>query len=139
MIAWSLAKELKLNNPKRIVFNSITKKELTNAINNPKTIDYNMVYAQQARRILDRFGGYLVSPILNKNGFKGNQSAGRVQSVVVKIIVDKEKEIEEFYKQEKSTYFYINCNMNIGEYQVLTKLALKNTKIGHVARYYLYI
>jgi DNA topoisomerase I len=129
MIAWSLAKELKLNNPKRIVFNSITKKELTNAINNPKTIDYNMVYAQQARRILDRFGGYLVSPILNKNGFKGNQSAGRVQSVVVKIIVDKEKEIEEFYKQDKSTYFYINCNMNIGEYQVLTKLALKKTKI----------
>jgi DNA topoisomerase-1 len=122
MIAWSLQKELGLFNAKRIVFNSITAKELKAAVANPKTVDLNMVYAQQARRILDRLAGYLVSPLLFKNGFKGAQSAGRVQSVVVKIIVDKEKEIKEFYSQKKSTFFYINCSMNIGEYEVLTKL-----------------
>jgi DNA topoisomerase-1 len=112
MIAWSLAKELKLKNPQRIVFNSITAKELKNAVANPKTIDYNMVKAQQARRILDRFAGYLLSPLLFKSGFKGAQSAGRVQSVVVKIIVDKEKEIISFFNEKKDTYFYINCNIN---------------------------
>lgn len=131
MIAWSLANILKINNKNnnRIVFNSITSKELNNAINNPKKIDFNMVYAQQARRILDRLAGFLISPLLNKNGYKGARSAGRVQSVVVKIIVDKEKEIEEFYKNDKSTYFYINCNMNINEYEVLTKLVERKTDI----------
>ena len=69
MIAWSLARELKLTKPKRIVFNSITAKELKNAIANTKLIDQHMVSAQQARRILDRFAGYLISPILRKNGF----------------------------------------------------------------------
>ena len=126
MIAWSLAKELKLKNPQRIVFNSITAKELKNAVANPKTIDYNMVKAQQARRILDRFAGYLLSPLLFKSGFKGAQSAGRVQSVVVKIIVDKEKEIISFFNEKKDTYFYINCNIKIGDYEVLTKLTKKN-------------
>ena len=93
MIAWSLAKELKITNPKRIVFNSITKKELENAVLNAKSIDMAMVNAQQARRILDRLAGYLLSPVLNKS-LRGAQSAGRVQSVVVKIVVDKEKEIQ---------------------------------------------
>ena len=105
MIAWSLAKELDIYKGKRIVFNSITEKELNKAVSNPKEIDMNMVYAQQARRILDRLAGYLISPLFYKNGFKGVQSAGRVQSVVVKIIVDKEKEIEEYYKKKKINLF----------------------------------
>ena len=129
MIAWSLEKELDIHKGKRIVFNSITEKELTNAVANHKLVDLNMVYAQQARRILDRLAGYLISPLLYKNGFKGAQSAGRVQSVVVKIIVDKEKEIEEFYKKKKSTYFYINCLVNLGEHEVLTKLTKSDTDI----------
>ena len=128
MIAWSLAKELDIYKGKRIVFNSITEKELNKAVSNPKEIDMNMVYAQQARRILDRLAGYLISPLFYKNGFKGVQSAGRVQSVVVKIIVDKEKEIEEYYKKKKSTYFYINCLINIDQYEVLTKLTKIDNK-----------
>lgn len=129
MIAWSCERELDIHNGKRIVFNSITQKELTNAVSNPKRVDLNMVYAQQARRILDRLAGYLISPLLYKNGFRGAQSAGRVQSVVVKIIVDKEKEIEEFYKQKKSTYFYINCGVKLGEHDVLTKLTKADANI----------
>ena len=129
MIAWSLQKELEIHKGKRVVFNSITEKELTNAVSNPKLVDLDMVHAQQARRILDRLAGYLISPLLYKNGFKGAQSAGRVQSVVVKIIVDKEKEIEEFYKQKKSTYFYISCMVNLGEHEILTKLTKTDTNV----------
>lgn len=129
MIAWSCARELKLKKPKRIVFNSITAKELKNAVANPKEIDQNMVKAQQARRILDRLAGYLISPILKKAGLYAAKSAGRVQSVVVKIVVDKEKEIEEFYSQQKDTYFYVNCDIKIGEYEITTKLANKNTNV----------
>lgn len=129
MIAWSCERELEIYNGKRIVFNSITQKELTNAVSNPKKVDMNMVYAQQARRILDRLAGYIISPLLYKNGFKGAQSAGRVQSVVVKIIVDKEKEIEEFYKQQKSTYFYIQCGVKLGEHDVMTKLTKADANI----------
>jgi len=130
MIAWSLARELKINDPKRIVFNSITAKELTNAVSNPKLIDYNLVKAQQARRILDRLAGYLISPLLFKSGFKGAQSAGRVQSVVVKIIVDKEKEIINFYNEKKDTYFYITSNIKISDNEILTKLMNKSEKIN---------
>jgi DNA topoisomerase-1 len=131
MIAWSLAKELGINSnvAKRIVFNSITKKELDNAIKSTKLIDLNMVKAQQARRILDRLAGYTISPILNKSGFRGAQSAGRVQSVVVKIVVDKEKEIEKFYLAKSDSYFYITSDIKLGDYQLVTKLANKDTKI----------
>ncbi len=129
MIAWSCARELKLKKPKRIVFNSITAKELKNAVANPKEIDQNMVKAQQARRILDRLAGYLISPILKKAGLYAAKSAGRVQSVVVRIVVDKEKEIEEFYSQQKDTYFYINCDVKIGEYEITTKLTNKNANV----------
>lgn len=129
MIAWSCERELEIYNGKRIVFNSITQKELTNAVANPKKVDMNMVYAQQARRILDRLAGYMISPLLYKNGFKGAQSAGRVQSVVVKIIVDKEKEIEEFHKKEKSTYFYIQCGVKLGVHDVMTKLTKADANI----------
>jgi DNA topoisomerase-1 len=103
MIAWSIAHVLKLKNPKRIVFNSITKKEVLDAIKHPKKIDDNLVEAQKSRRILDRLVGYQVSGILQKT--IRAKSAGRVQSIVVRLILDKEKEIEHFFKQENSSYF----------------------------------
>jgi DNA topoisomerase-1 len=93
-IAYSLAKILKLKNPKRITFHEITKKAIKNALENPREINYNMVYAQQTRRLLDRLMGYKISPILWKY-LPNAQSAGRVQSIVVKIIVDKENEIKQ--------------------------------------------
>ncbi len=94
MIAASLKDLLKLKEYDRIVFHEITKTAIKNAIENPITINYDMVYAQQARRLLDRLVGYKISPILWKK-MQGQLSAGRVQSVVVKIIVDKEDEIKE--------------------------------------------
>jgi len=110
MIAWSLAKELKLTltNCRRIVFNSITKKEIENAIAKYKNIDINMVYAQQARRLLDRLAGYTLSPLLSKHGIKDASSAGRVQSVVVKIIVDREKEIQKFFSTNKDVFITVS-------------------------------
>jgi DNA topoisomerase-1 len=128
MIAWSLAKELGITNAKRIVFNSITKKELEKAVSNPQKIDMNMVKAQQARRILDRLAGYIISPVLYRS-LKGAQSAGRVQSVVVKIVVDKEKEIEKFFGNKSDTYFIINSDISMGEYELNTKLYNKTDKI----------
>jgi len=93
-IAWSLANLLDLKDPPRIIFTEITKKALQDAINNPKKINMDIVNAQQARRILDRLVGYKISPILQKNlDDKEAKSAGRVQSVLVKIINDKEEEI----------------------------------------------
>ena len=132
MIAWSLAKELKITNPKRIVFNSITKKELENAVANPKSIDLSMVKAQQARRILDRFAGYLLSPLLTKI-YYGAKSAGRVQSVVVKIVVDREREINSFFDNKNDSYFIVNSNTSIGsEFKFLSKLCNKNTLIEEI-------
>ena len=93
-IAWHLFRTLKLNEAatKRIVFNEITKSAITNAINNPRSINYNLVDAQQARRILDRIVGYELSPVLWRK-VKGGLSAGRVQSVSVRLLVEKEREI----------------------------------------------
>jgi DNA topoisomerase I len=92
-IGADLAHVLKLKNPKRIVFHEITKNAIMKAVDNPTTINKNMVYAQQARRLLDRLVGYTISPLIWANVI-GGKSAGRVQSVVVKIIVDKENEIK---------------------------------------------
>jgi len=94
-IAFSLSKVLNLVNPKRITFNQITKTAILNALQNPRTINYNLVTAQQTRRLLDRLVGYKISPILYKhiNDDNNTKSAGRVQSVVIKIINDKEEEI----------------------------------------------
>lgn len=104
MIAWSLAHVLKLTNPKRIVFNSITKDEILKAVNNPTTINQDLVDAQKARRIIDRLAGYKLSGVLWKQ-IKSNLTAGRVQSVVVRLIVDKENEIDEFFKDEIPSSF----------------------------------
>jgi len=96
-IAWHLAEQLDLKKEKtkRIVFNAITKSAVQNAIDNPRSIDYDLVNAQQARRILDRIVGYEISPILWRK-VKGGASAGRVQSVAVRLIVEREQEILDF-------------------------------------------
>jgi DNA topoisomerase I len=102
-IAWHLCEELKLNkeNTKRIVFHEITKEAILHAIKNFRGIDQNLVNAQQARRILDRLVGFEISPILWRK-VKPSLSAGRVQSVAVRLIVDREREIINF----KSTSSY---------------------------------
>lgn len=96
-ISWHLAETLNLDKgkTKRIVFNSITKSAIQKAIENPREIDYNLVNAQQARRVLDRLVGYELSPVLWKK-IKPGLSAGRVQSVAVRLIVEREREIEAF-------------------------------------------
>ena len=102
-IAWHLSETLKLKteNTKRIVFNSITKSAIEHAIKHPRGIDYNLVNAQQARRVLDRLVGNELSPVLWKK-IKSGLSAGRVQSVAVRLIVEREREIQDF--KSHSTY-----------------------------------
>ncbi|WP_149276776.1 type I DNA topoisomerase [Pareuzebyella sediminis] len=99
-ISWHLAETLKLDKSKtrRIVFNSITKSAIQKAIENPREINYNLVNAQQARRVLDRLVGYELSPVLWKK-IKPGLSAGRVQSVAVRLIVERERDVEAFSPQ----------------------------------------
>jgi len=96
-IAWHLAEQLELDrkNTKRIVFNSITKNAILKAIENPRDINYHLVDAQQARRVLDRIVGYELSPVLWRK-VKAGLSAGRVQSVAVRLIVERERDIDAF-------------------------------------------
>jgi DNA topoisomerase-1 len=93
-IAWHLFNSLKLkeNKTKRIVFHEITESAIKKAVSNPRKIDYNLVDAQQARRVLDRIVGYELSPVLWRK-IRSGLSAGRVQSVSVRLIVEKEREI----------------------------------------------
>ncbi|WP_409174336.1 type I DNA topoisomerase [Brevibacillus fortis] len=100
-IAWHLAQYLglDLNQPLRVVFNEITKDAIKEAFKHPRHINMDLVNAQQARRILDRLVGYNISPILWKKVRKG-LSAGRVQSVAVKLIMDREREIQDFIPEE---------------------------------------
>ena len=100
-IAWHLAYILGIDTDSvcRVTFNEITKEAVKNGMNNPRKIDLNLTDAQQARRVLDRIVGYKISPVLWKKVKRG-LSAGRVQSVAVKLIVDREEEIENFIPEE---------------------------------------
>lgn len=106
-IAWHLFEvlDLKPENTRRIVFHEITKPAILKAIDNPRSIDINLVNAQQARRVLDRIVGFELSPVLWKK-IKPALSAGRVQSVAVRLICDREKEIEAFSPE---AYFRVNA------------------------------
>src|SRR5699024_1229924 len=100
-IAWHLAHALKVDETTecRVVFNEITKDAIKESFKNPRKIDYDLVDAQQARRILDRLVGYNISPLLWAKIRKG-LSAGRVQSVAVKMVIDREREIKAFEPEE---------------------------------------
>lgn len=109
-IAWHLAHSLEIDDKSecRVVFNEITKDAIKESFKHPRTIDMDLVDAQQARRILDRLVGYNISPLLWKKVKKG-LSAGRVQSVAVKMIIEREKEIEQFQPEE---YWSIEANFH---------------------------
>lgn len=100
-IAWHLSEIFKLNpqEKNRIVFHEITKNAITKALENPRQLDFGLIDAQQARRVLDRLVGYELSPLLWKK-IKRGLSAGRVQSIALRIIVEREREIEKFQKEE---------------------------------------
>ena len=122
-IAWHLAYILGIdvNDLCRVTFNEITKTAVKNGIENPRKIDLNLTNAQQARRVLDRIVGYKISPVLWKKVKRG-LSAGRVQSVAVKLIVDREEEIEKFIPEEYWNIYLIASD--------------KKTKTKFQARFY---
>lgn len=129
-IAWHLIPALKIqkNTIKRIVFHEITKKAILEALENPRDVDQNLVDAQQARRILDRAVGYKLSPLLWKKVRYG-LSAGRVQSVAVRIIVEREKEIEAFKPVE---FWKIKANFKSPTLKSeLIKVNNKNIKVNN--------
>src|SRR3989344_1574772 len=110
-ISWHLVEALGIKDKKpteRIVFHEITKSAIEKALQNPRAIDYNLVDAQQARRILDRLVGYELSPFLWKK-IRYGLSAGRVQSVALRLVVEREREIEKFIKQE---YWTIEADLS---------------------------
>ena len=119
-IAWHLTEvlDLKKKDTKRIVFHEITKQAIQDAIQHPRDIDYNLVNAQQARRVLDRIVGFELSPILWKKVTTG-LSAGRVQSVAVRLIVEKEREIEAFRASSSYRVFADFIGVNPGDASVL--------------------
>jgi len=112
-ISWHLKELLDLDDDKarRVTFNEITKKVVTESIKNPRDIDQDLVDAQQARRILDRIVGYKLSPLLWRK-VKTGLSAGRVQSVATKMVVDKEEEIKAFVSEE---YWLLDAHLKCGE------------------------
>lgn len=122
-ISWHLKELLALPDDKarRVTFNEITKKVVTESVGNPRDIDKDLVDAQQARRLLDRLVGYKLSPLLWKK-IKRGLSAGRVQSVATRMVVDREKEIESFVREE---YWLLDAVLNCEE-----------TDADFTARYY---
>ncbi len=142
-ISWHLAQALKLGDKdhyQRIVFHEITKPAVMEAIKNPREINLNLVDAQQARRVLDRIVGYKLSPFLWKKVARG-LSAGRVQSVAVRLVVDRERDIQKFVPQEywtvavklkkegsKSSGFEATLIKKDG--RLIDKLEIKNEKVA---------
>ena len=127
-IAWHLAYILGIPEDEvcRVTFNEITKETVQNSIKNPRKIDMNLTNAQQARRVLDRIVGYKMSPVLWKKVRRG-LSAGRVQSVAVKLIVDREEEIEKFIPEEYWNIFATLLDENSNK-TFIAKLYGKNKK-----------
>ncbi len=127
-IAWHLAYILGIPEDSvcRVTFNEITKETVQNSMKNPRKIDMNLTNAQQARRVLDRIVGYKMSPILWKKVRRG-LSAGRVQSVAVKLIVDREEEIEKFIPEEYWNIFATLLDENSGK-TFISKLYGKDKK-----------
>ncbi|MFN0292644.1 type I DNA topoisomerase [Pedobacter helvus] len=121
-ISWHLFETLglKKENTKRIVFHEITKPAILKAIETPRGIDYNLVYAQQARRVLDRLVGFELSPVLWKK-VKPSLSAGRVQSVAVRLIVDREREVNKF---NSAAAFKITAQFTTGKGREIVKAEL---------------
>jgi DNA topoisomerase-1 len=132
-ISWHLADELNLDiqTTKRIVFHEITKNAILKAIDNPRTIDMNLVDAQQARRILDRIVGFELSPVLWKK-VRPSLSAGRVQSVAVRLIVEREKEIGEFNVQD---FFKVKAQFSVKDRVLHAELPKKFEKEEEVEKF----
>ncbi|HET6947981.1 MAG TPA: type I DNA topoisomerase [bacterium] len=123
-ISWHLSDALRPVNPeiKRIEFHEVTKEAVLSALEHPRDIDLNLVNAQQARRILDRLVGYKLSPLLWRK-IRGGLSAGRVQSVTVRLVVDREKEIESFVPQE---YWSLLAHLRKQKRNLTAKLYSRN-------------
>ena len=126
-IAWHLYDELKLNSQKtkRIVFHEITKDAILNAIEHPRNIDVNLVDAQQARRVLDRIVGFELSPVLWRK-VRPSLSAGRVQSVAVRLIVEREREINQFSAESSYRVSAVFKSIDINGQPVELKAELQN-------------
>jgi DNA topoisomerase-1 len=126
-IAWHLYDELKLNSQKtkRIVFHEITKDAILNAIEHPRDIDVNLVDAQQARRVLDRIVGFELSPVLWRK-VRPSLSAGRVQSVAVRLIVEREREINQFSAESSYRVSAVFKSIDINGQPVELKAELQN-------------
>jgi DNA topoisomerase-1 len=133
-IAWHLCEVLKLDTAKtnRIVFHEITKEAITEAVKNPRTVDMNLVQAQQARQILDRIVGFELSPVVWQK-VPGGKSAGRVQSPAVRLLVEKEREIEKF---EGSAEFKVTAELIAGDAAMKAELP-KRFKTEEEARAFL--
>ncbi len=133
-IAWHLAQELKLkeDQTKRIVFHEITKNAILKAIENPRKIDQNLVNAQQARRVLDRIVGFEMSPVLWKK-VKTGLSAGRVQSVAVRLVVEREHEIRDF--KPKSSFRVEGHFLNGEKQDIVAKLKKDFAKENEVEEF----
>lgn len=140
-ISWHLSEVLKLNpaTTKRIVFHEITKPAILEAVKNPRTIDMNLVDAQQARRVVDRLVGFELSPVLwRKVGRQGGLSAGRVQSVAVKLIVEKEREINAFTAESNfKIEALLGANDAVSQRQVRFKAEGNRFKNAENARQFL--
>lgn len=130
MIGWSYKEALQLNdyNYERITFNSITKDEVKRAISSPGKINMLMVESQKTRRILDRIVGFKISPCIGQIMGMRNLSAGRVQSVVVELICDKEQEINDFFKSENASYFKFNGIFTLPNKEIELKCVLFSDK-----------
>lgn len=128
-IAWHLAQVLKLdvNTAKRLEFHEITKNSIKNAIENPRLIDMNLVHSQEARRIIDRVLGFKLSSLMKSK--LGSQSAGRVQSVTLKMIVEHEKEINDFVSEE---YWTLNSKIKVAKKTYSIDLVKIDDKVAKI-------